>query len=222
MQRAAPLAPDWAVSRRPRQDHGAPATDGAAIDWDRVAHWTQQIVAGELRQIAIVFESHGATPPEIAWNPEADRLAAAPLRFLAAHWRSLACTPELPHLRQISPFDMRPALGHIMLLDAIDGGRDFRYRLYGTILAKISRLDMTGRLLSEHPASTYVVELALALYRAALQRRQPVYSMRTPTGALETAAWQRVVLPLIDDAGTAVRLLVGTVAVGSDGRMLRA
>jgi hypothetical protein len=39
---------------------------------------------------------------------------------------------------------------------------------------------------------------------------------------LETAAWQRVVLPLIDNDGTAVRLLVGTVAVGSDGRMLRA
>jgi PAS domain len=222
MERAAPPSPDRAVSLRPRQDHGAPETNGAVVDWDRAAQWTQHIVDGEFRPIAIVFESHGVTPPEIAWNPEADRLAAPPLRFLAAHWQSLAHAPGLPHLRQISPFDMRPALGHIMLLDAIDGGRDFRYRLYGTILAKISRLDMTGRLLSEHPASSYVVELALALYRAALHRRQPIYSARAPAGALETAAWQRVVLPLIDNDGTAVRLLVGTVAVGSDGRMLRA
>ena len=83
-----------------------------------------------------------------------------------------------------------------MLLDLVEGGRDFRYRLYGSMIASISGFDMTGKLLSEHPASPYVAEFALASYRAAVQRREPVFRERHPVGAPYSSAaqarWMRV------------------------------
>jgi hypothetical protein len=109
-------------------------------------------------------------------------------------------------------------LGRIALLDAVDGGRDFHYRLYGTILARISRFDMTGRLVSQFPASVYAAEFTLAAYRAIVRRRQPLYTERAPVGAEETATWQRIVLPLVDDTGAVARLIAATVAVRGDGR----
>jgi hypothetical protein len=109
-----------------------------------------------------------------------------------------------------------------MLLDLVEGGRDFRYRLYGSMIASISGFDMTGKLLSEHPASPYVTEFALASYRAAVQRREPVFSERHPVGAVQATRWQRVALPLIDDDGVVTRLLAGTAPIARDGRTLRA
>ena len=199
----------------------APTLDLAPpLDWARVAQWTRHLIDGDLAPIDAVFASHGATPPEIAWQPVAAQLSPAPLRFLAAHWAQLPRRADLPHVRQIDALQLGPALGCIMLLDAIDGGRDFRYRLYGTIVTRISRFDMTGRLLSQHPASSYVAEFGLAASRAALQRRQALYTARAPVGAEETATWHRLALPLIDDTGAVVRLIAGAAAVRGDGRMV--
>jgi hypothetical protein len=104
----------------------------------------------------------------------------------------------------------------------IAGGRDFRYRLYGSMIASISGFDMTGKLLSEHPASPYVAEFALASCRAAAQRREPVYTERHTVGTMRTSRWQRVALPLADDDGAVTRLLAGTAPIARDGRTLRA
>jgi hypothetical protein len=109
-----------------------------------------------------------------------------------------------------------------MLLDAVGEGHDFRYRLYGSIIASISGFDMTGKLLSEHPSSPYATEFGIATSRAALRRRQPIYTVRSPVGAEQTSSWQRVVLPLVDDSGTVVRLLSGTAPIARDGRVIRA
>jgi hypothetical protein len=148
-------------------------------------------------------------------------MTAPQLRFLRDHWSRLADGGAPPHYRQIDPLAMRPALGYVMLLDAVEGGRDFRYRLYGSLIARVSNLDMTGRLLSDHTASPYVTELGLAVNRAALQRRLPIYTERTPAAAERTIRWQRLALPLVDDAGTVTRLLAGTVPVARDGRIIR-
>jgi hypothetical protein len=55
-----------------------------------------------------------------------------------------------------------------------------------------------------------------------LRRRQPIYTVRSPVGAEQTSSWQRVVLPLVDDSGTVVRLLSGTAPIARDGRVIRA
>jgi hypothetical protein len=158
----------------------------------------------------------------LAWNPAAEQFDADSLRFLTAYWHGLAGTGELPHLKQIDPIALRPALGYVMLLDPVKGGRDFRYRLYGSQIASVSGFDMTGKLLSEHPAKSYVTEFGLASYRAMVQRGEPVYTERHTVDAVQATRWQRIALPLVGDDGTITRILAGTAPIARDGRTLRA
>jgi hypothetical protein len=194
---------------------------GASLDWERIDQWTAGIVAGDIAAVIRVFAQHGAPAPAVVWNPVIDDFQAEPLRVLGAYWRGIAGADALPHMRLIDPAGLRPALGYVMLIDAVDDGRDFRYRLYGSIVSGISGFDMTGKLLSEHPATAYVTEFGIATYRAALQRRQPVYTHRSPVGAMQTTRWQRLALPLVDDSGTVARFLIATVPIARDGRTLR-
>lgn len=196
------------------------AAQRGALDWPRIERWTEAIVADDLTSISPSFVAHGVGAPKIAWRPLASDLSAAPLIFLAAHWADLCSDGSLPHIRQIDPFRLRPALGYVMLVDTVDGGRDFRYRLYGSIVAQISGFDMTGKLLSEIRASDYVAEFGIAVNRASLRRREAIYSERNPRGSVQTMTWQRLALPLVDDSGTVVRFLVGTVPLGADGRII--
>jgi hypothetical protein len=200
-------------------DASTPATAQAGFDWERVDRWTQQICCDQHNDIERVFLAHTARRPTIVWSPTSPSIAAPQLRFLLEYWTGLAAHGP-PNRRAIDPLDMRPALGYVILVDAVDGGRDFRFRLYGSSIALISHMEMTGRLMSEQRVSGYVGEFTLASNRAVVVRRLPLYTERTPAVAERTTCWQRIVLPLVDDAGAVSRLLVGTVPVAQDGRLI--
>lgn len=197
-------------------------TRDRAIDWTKVARWTEQLVAGQVSEVCAELANRMRVAPTFIWNPQPDDLQSTKLRFLLEYWTSLRDGDRLPLTRAIDPIRMRPALGYVMLIDVIDGGRDFRYRLYGTMLAAVSGFDMTGRLLSNHGASVDVIEFSLATCRAVVIRREPVFTARTPTGALYTSRWHRIAMPLVDEAGTVVRLLVGTVPLSHAGEIVSA
>jgi hypothetical protein len=192
------------------------------LDWARVASWAAQIAADDFGAIQAVFYAHTRQRPTVLWAPSTEQINTPQLRFLRDYWSALAADGTLPNRKQIDPFAMRPALGYVMLIDVVEGGLDFRYRLYGSIIARVSQLDMTGRLMSAHPASAYVTEFALAANRAAVQRRLPIYTERTPALAAKTTRWERLALPLVDDAGEVTRFLAGSVPIARDGRVISA
>ncbi len=189
-----------------------------SLDWRRIAEWTTCIIEDDLAPIGEVFAAAGADMPEAIWNPSPEQMTAAPLRFLIGHWHELIRGGTRPHTRAVDPQKLRPVLGYLTLLDAVDDGRDFRYRLYGSIVAEISNLDLTGKLLSELPGSAHATEFAIAASRATLRRSAPLYTTRKPALAEASSRWRRIALPLVDDADVPVRLLIGTVASGLDGR----
>lgn len=167
-----------------------------------------------------VFRKNGARGPDIIWNPSLEQVTAPPLRALLEYWMELREGGVLPAAGRIDPLGMRGALGYVMLVDVVEEGQDFRYRLYGSSLASVSEFDMTGRLLSNHAASAYIREFSLATYRAALKRREPVFSEYAPAGTLVIARWQRIILPLADASGAVLRFLSGAAPVGRDGRIV--
>jgi hypothetical protein len=128
----------------------------------------------------------------------------------------------LPHLREIDPFKLRPALGYLMVLEPVEDGRDFRYRLYGSTIARVSGFDMTERRTSEHPASAYVSEFSIAINRAVLKAGVPIYTTRRPAGAELAMRWHRLTLPFVDDSSAPRRILAGTAAIDSAGRLVKA
>lgn len=64
------------------------------------------------------------------------------------YWQSL-CKPGLPNRRDIDPVDIPELLANIMLLDVVDGGTDFRYRLAGTAVEHNFGASIRGLSLSD-------------------------------------------------------------------------
>lgn len=190
------------------------------LNADTIAAWTEAVLAADPGPIQTAFRSRGARGPETIWSPPPERLRHAPLRFLLEHWRELRGDRQMPHARQIDALALRPALGFVSLLDVVEGGADFRYRLVGTVPAAVSGFEMTRRLLSEHKASPYMVEYFIAVYRAMLRRPEPLYTEHSPPATVRSCAWHRIALPLGDDAGSIMRFLTANVPVGHDGEVI--
>ena len=57
---------------------------------------------------------HSAAAPTVVWNPGPQQLRSEPPRHALACWSSLADGPRLPGHRQLSPLDLRPALGYVL------------------------------------------------------------------------------------------------------------
>ena len=183
--------------------------------------WTQAIVGERTDEVVAAFLAEGAAAPSFVWNPGHDVLATDQNHFLLSHWHAKRGAARTPPVSAIDPTEMRPALGYLMLIDPIEGGRDFRYRLYGSLLATVSGADLTGRTVSEHWASTYVVDFSLATYRAVYLRGEPLYTLRHPARAEYTRSWERLILPFADETGAIARFVVGNVPVDRTGDVVR-
>ena len=176
-----------------------------------VARLAGAIAAGDLDEITDLFLRHDAPLPDLVWRPYAESIPSDTLKVLYDYWERLRGNRRFPLAAEVDAVDMREALGHIMLLDVIDGGQDFRYRVYGTKIADRSGFDMTGKRTSEVRTDGYVRDFFLAIYRAVLLRGEPVFTNHAAPPRITAATWNRLILPLADDSGAIVRLLVGNV-----------
>jgi hypothetical protein len=187
---------------------------------DRLQHWTHSIVEGDSRPLEEVFSSHGARGPRIVWRPGPEALGPRPLGFMLAHWNALRGDATMPLASRLDGLELKPALGYISLLDVVEGGNDFRYRLFGTGVAAVSGFEMTNRRVSEFKAPSYIVEFYLAVYRAMLIRPEPVFTEHGPPATMHTAAWHRLALPLVDATGAITRIINVSVPVNREGRQI--
>ena len=64
-------------------------------------------------------------------------------------WRSRCQGNTLPGRGDFDWSDLRPWFGSILMMDVIDGGADFRYRLIGVKLIEAVHRDLTGKMVSE-------------------------------------------------------------------------
>src|SRR5690348_15202544 len=195
------------------------AAEIPGLDRGRVAAWAAALAAGEAPGLDETFMAKGGAAPDFVWAPSVDRLSAAQLRFLLRYWSELAGARAMPSSKEIDALEMRPALGYINLLDVIEGGEDFRYRVFGSTIAAVAGYDMTGRTVSALKVAPYMAEFALASCRAVVLRGEPLLTEhRPPASAVPTVAWHGLILPLAGDEGAVTRLLVGSVPFSRDGR----
>ncbi len=169
---------------------------------DRLA---EEIAAGEFGGIRRIFIEEGVVPPEFVWDPAPEDLPDPKLQRLIEYWRSLAPEGGIASARAVDPLDIAFILGHVLLLDVLDGGNDFRYRVYGTSVAEYVGVDMTGRRTSEFEG--FIPVFFIATYKAAIRRRAPIYMYYTTPLPLDLRAWHRLVMPLAGEGGGIVRFL---------------
>ena len=101
-----------------------------------------------------------------------------------------------------NPELLRPWLGHIMILEFLPEQDDFRYRMYGTIIAIESGFDMTGKLVSAFQSETG--DFFRSLYREAVDRREIIFTGITGVHAENYCDWYRVICPTQHNQSTQI------------------
>jgi len=104
-------------------------------------------------------ESAAPKAPAVASFPPRMNLLAATIRevhianprlqALYALWQAKRTGRSMPARNDFSWADLKPWFGNLILVDALEDGEDFHYRLWGSELAHFLGHELTGRRMSE-------------------------------------------------------------------------
>lgn len=153
----------------------------------------------------------GRLPKPVVHEVTATTVTAPTLREIYDYWDSFARIDNVPHIAKLDPIRFRSALGNVMLIEPLEGGEDFRYRLYGSNIATRLGRDMTGKRVSEIDTASHVSRFFIRSYIAVMETRRAYRTIHVPPSAVTVSDWERLILPICDENGTIDRLLVGNI-----------
>jgi len=152
-----------------------------------------------------------------AWTHpvELDDLTAAPVHpDLARVMRQYSQISEgraMPHRAHFRPSKLRWMMGRLYLVDVLEGGADYRFRLFGIFWQTVYSADLTGLRLSQIEPFCHLASLR-GDYDGIVAQGIPALHLRRVRwpndGSLE---FQRLLLPFCDDGGQ-VSLILGAAA----------
>jgi len=179
------------------------------IDKQLIETFTAAILADDMSTVAPHFARHAMAAPTLTWDPDPTDIVDPQLALLFAWWMAQRTPERFPHVDSVDPFALKQALGYLVILDVLEDGWDYRYRLYGSVIAERAKRDHTGMRTSELHAIAPIPCFYIGCYRAILERRKPMLTFNEAPLDVATASWRRLVLPLSDDSGAITRFLVG-------------
>ncbi|NER81305.1 MAG: PAS domain-containing protein [Leptolyngbya sp. SIO1D8] len=172
----------------------------------------EELSAGRTELTAKSFHDDDAPPPVILFDPTGEAIAQPVLQQLDAYWRALGGRSGAPApLAAFDPLEVTGCLPYVMMLDVLDGGADYRYRVYGREVSGRFGRDMTGRTLSEMPVKPRIIAFFQAVYRASLARRESILTEHAPPPSVSVTSWRRLILPLANADGEVIRFAVGNI-----------
>ena len=129
-------------------------------------------------------------------------------------WDERRAGQPMPSRDDFVPEDLREWFGHVLILDVIRGGADFRYRLVGVEIVRALGRDYTGRRMTE---CTYEVPRAAVIkeFREVVDTRRPILREGHVTWAPDRSwrAFKSVHVPLAADGHT-VDKTMGVLLIG--------
>ncbi len=136
-----------------------------------------------------------------------DRLLA-----LYEYWQSKLGDRLMPAREDINPTEITPLLPHIMLVDVVGSGSDFRIRMVGTALNEATGGTATGRTISQIFPSGDYADYVLGLHTEMVEEKVPIYSECIHDDPdLVRHATLRLIMPLSEDGENVTAALVGQV-----------
>lgn len=141
-------------------------------------------------------------------------LQTALLRELLDYWIGRRGDRSMPARPDIDPVDMRNLLGWLILIDRPE--QRFRYRLVGTAICEISRIDITGQSVGSYPDP----QMARMVHENCLQicqTLQPAACRYRQTLNGTTVTLERLELPLGAADDRVDMILVGLVPLTEPG-----
>lgn len=132
----------------------------------------------------------------------------AQLQGLLELWSARRAGRRVPRRPDLPFEDLKPWLGRIMLVEPVEGGGDFRYRLFGTEVARELGRDLTG-----HSIRTFgdaLGDVFVEVSREAFRDAQPIYLHYDPPESMSFRRRSVLVLPL-GEGDVVTMLLVASV-----------
>jgi hypothetical protein len=125
-----------------------------------------------------------------------------------AYWRAKRRARAMPSRRDIDPTEIGPLLPHLQLIDVVDGGIRYRYRLAGTSLVAAFGREYTGRYLDELFAGERLA-YAQRVFATVCSRQKAVFlrNRYSTTRDVDMMA-NRLYMPLSED-GCSVNVIFG-------------
>jgi hypothetical protein len=144
-------------------------------------------------------------------NPRRDDLTDARLLRLFDYWQDAVTRAggALPPVSAIDPLELRFILGWLMIMEPVNDGADFKYRLFGTEIASIQQRDLTGCMVSD--SFPNFARWTSEVYRKVMALKAPMLTHHSPQRYVAVDRWERLILPYVDTRGQVARLLVGAV-----------
>ena len=143
-------------------------------------------------------------------------IADVRLRALFGYWREKRGDGAMPARADLDPLEIPTLLPIVGLVDVLDGGARFRYRLVGTEIVEVDGHDPTGRFLDEAPPDSGYADYLIGLFREVTRERRPLYGecdFRGP-GHIERRV-RHLLMPLSCDGRAVDMIFGGQVAVAS-------
>ena len=142
----------------------------------------------------------------------------APFRFpeqfeLFQLWSRKRGKRAMPSKADLQASELRPWLGDIHLIEVLEDGRDFRYLIFGTNIARYYDIEMTRRLASEWPEG--MRKAAFATYTRVTRDACPYLVRQNEIAGNRLFSNHRLVLPLsatgvaVDHVLTHLRMVPG-------------
>jgi hypothetical protein len=181
------------------------------IDRALIDTFSRAVLSGDSTEIAAYFRARDIQPPTFRWNPELGSLGEAQLEVLFRWWQAKRPAGGIPSIDMVDAIELKDALGYLMILDVLEDGWDYRYRLYGTEISRHAKHDYTGQKTSDLKVFSTIPNFYIACYRAVLERPEPLTTHNQPPIDVATSSWTRLVLPLAGPDGRIARFLVGNV-----------
>ena len=141
-------------------------------------------------------------------------IADARLRALFGYWAEKRGERAMPARADLDPLEIPTLLPIVGLVDVLDGGARFRYRLVGTEIVDVAGHDPTGRFLDEVLPDSGYADYLIGLFREVTRERRPLYGesdFRGP-GRIERRV-RRLLMPLSRDGQSVDMIFGGQVAV---------
>ena len=139
--------------------------------------------------------------------------ARADILRLARHCDALAGTRPMPHRQDLHPADVTWLLGRLYLIDVLDGGADYSFRLFGIFWEKMYGMDLTGQRLSEIETTGRLAALR-GDYDTVVASSEPLFHPgRLVWPNKKSIHFERLLIPFSDDNGRVSLILT---AAGCD------
>ena len=157
------------------------------------------------------WQSERSLDPVEKLDPAPGDFSDARLVRLLEYWRAgvTRAGGALPPTADIDPVRLGFVLGWLMIMEPLDGGADFKYRLFGSEITSIQRRDLTGCKVSD--SFPNFARWTTDVYRKVMAQRLPMMTHHSPQRYVAVDRWERLVLPYADAKGDVTRLLVGAV-----------